>query len=255
MTSGLSEDSAFRAPTSRTRWLRIGFGVVLGVAALLLAARVDARPASRVFLNGVPTPVYFNDGDSFSVLGGAHEGSKARLSGFNSLESFGGVHRWGSWSAQELYVNSKMATLNGRRGVWHCYSDLKRDGYGRILWHCPDLALDNLRKGLAHAMTITAEPAAPELIEAQRLAQLEKRGMWAHGVPKYIVTSTHSNDEGYAGKTYNRLISTEDGHSEQWLHNDNYKECEEVCHPTGSCMVYVAFTRRYGPQRADCLQH
>ena len=253
MTPGFIEGSAFQAPLPQRRWLRISLGVVLGVAALFLAAGADARPASRVFLNGVPTPVYFNDGDSFSVLGGPLEGTKARLAGFNSLESFGGVHRWGTWDPHELYVNAKMATLNARRGIWHCYSDLKRDGYGRILWYCPDLAIDDLRKGLAHAMTITAEPSPPELIEAQRLAQLEKRGMWAHGVPKYIVTSTHSNDEGYAGKTYNRLISTADGHTEQWLPTDNYKECQEVCHPTGACMVYVAFDRRYGPQRASCL--
>jgi hypothetical protein len=104
-------------------------------------------------------------------------------------------------------------------------------------------------------MTITDQPSPPELVEAQLLAQAERRGMWAHGVPKYIVTSTHSADEGYAGTTYNRLISTADGHTERWEHHDNYKECDEVCHPTGACMVYVAFDRRYGPQRAACLQH
>lgn len=234
---------------------RVLLGLLLGLVALLAAAKAEARPVSRVFLNGVPSPVFFNDGDSFTVLGGPLEGTKARLSGYNTLESFGGVHRWGDWSPHELYVNAKMATLNARRGVWHCYSDLKRDGYGRILWYCPDLALDDIRKGLAHAMSITKAPSPPEMIEAQRLAQQEKRGMWAHGVPKYIVTSTHSADEGYAGTTYNRLISTEDGHTEQWIHKDVYKECQEVCHPTGACMVYVPFDRRYGAQRAECLSH
>lgn len=233
----------------------LAIALLLACVAPLAAVQVQARPVSRVFLNGVPSPVFFNDGDSFSVLGGALDGSKARLAGFNTLESFGGVHRWGAWTPQELYVNAKMATLNARRGVWHCYSDLKRDGYGRILWNCPDLALDQVRKGLAHGMTITEHPSPPEIIEAQRQAQAERRGMWAHGIPKYIVTSTHSTDEGYAGTTYNRLISTDDGHSERWEHLDVYKECQEVCHPTGSCMIYVAFNRRYGAQRAECLAH
>jgi hypothetical protein len=53
--------------------------------------------------------------------------------------------------------------------------------------------------------------------------------MWAHGVPDYVLTSTHSNDEGYEGTTYNRLVSTRDGHSKKWYHKDNYKECDVVC--------------------------
>ena len=56
-----------------------------------------------------------------------------------------------------------MATLNARWGVWHCTSDLSRDGYGRILWDCPDLAVDHLSKGLAHAMNVDDEPARAEL--------------------------------------------------------------------------------------------
>lgn len=222
----------------------------------LVASAIDAaaRPASRVFLNGVPSPVYFNDGDSFTVLGGPLAGSKARLAGYNTLETFGPCHRWGTWTTHELYINSKMATLNARRGVWRCTSDMKRDGYGRILWDCPDLATDQIRKGLAHAMTVTAQPSPERYLVAQRLAVAERRGMWAHGVPSYVMTSNHSNDEGYEGTTYNRLVSVEDGHSEKWKHSDIYKECQDVCHESGSCMVYVAFQRRYGASRAACLR-
>ena len=230
---------------------------LLAVLAGLLALwplTAEAKPVTRVYLNGLLAPVYFTDGDSFTVLNGAYTGLKTRLSGFNTLESFGPVHRWGSWDARELNVIAKMATLNARRGVWHCYSDLRRDGYGRALWFCPDLAIDQVRKGLGHAMTMTGSAAPGELLAAQREAMAEKRGLWAKGVPTYIVTSTHSVAEGYAGQTYNRLIATSDGHTEQWRHNDTYAVCQDVCHPSGACMRYVPFEQRYGEQRAACLR-
>lgn len=206
-----------------------------------------AKTPSKVFLNGVPSPVYFNDGDSFRVLAGAFSGSKARLAGYNTLESYGPVHSWGAKTYWELYVNAKQGTLNARRGpcwdaqkmrpkpgctdAWHCESDLKRDTYGRILWWCPDLAYDQIRKGLAHVMSVRG-PGKEKLIEAQKLALKEGLGMWARGVPEFILTSTHSFDEPYAketGTAYNRLVSVADGHSQKWLHRSVYAECEEVC--------------------------
>lgn len=236
---------------------------VVTTVALVMSAAVGsspdawATPTTRVFLNGRPTPVFFNDGDSFAVLEGPHKGTKARLSGFNTLESFGPVHSWGDWTATELYVVAKQGTLNARRGEWHCTSDLKRDGYGRILWECPDLIEDDLRKGLAHAYSVDAKPAEPHSLELQKLAQAEKRGIWAKGIPGFILTSIHSADEGGAGPggTYNRLISTVDGHTEKWTHEDVYAECQVVCHPTGACMVNIPFNRRFGPGRAACLKH
>lgn len=206
------------------------------VATVMLTATpsvAGGEPASRVFLNGVPAPVYFNDGDSFRVLGGTHVGSKARLAGFNTLESYGPVHRWGTWTAKELSVLAKMATLNARKGVWHCKSeDLARDTYGRILWYCEDLAVDQVRKGLAHVMTITAEGGEPAVVAAQQEAIKNRAGMWAHGVPEYVMTSLHSSAEGGGrdGNTENRLVATSDGHSMKWRHNDSYSECEDVCH-------------------------
>ena len=239
----------------RRKPLRLLISLAVGGCALMLAAvQAWAQPTSRVALNGVPTPVYFNDGDSFTVLSGPLQGTKARLTGYNTLESFGPVHKWGQWDPHELYVIAKMATLNARRGAWHCESDLNRDGYGRILWNCPDLAEDQIRKGLAHGMTVSNEPSPANYLAAQRAAMAERRGMWAHGIPKYVMTSLHSADEGYEGQNYNRLISTEDGHTEKWLHGDTYKECQEVCHESGACMVYVAFQNRYGAHRAACLR-
>jgi endonuclease YncB( thermonuclease family) len=202
----------------------------LSVALIWGPSLAWATTASRVFLNGVPTPVYFNDGDSFRVLEGPLSGSKARLEGFNTLETFGPAHQWGDWHAFELYVFSKMATLNARQGTWHCTSDLSTDTYGRTLWVCPDLAVDQIRKGLAHAMNVNQEPSRIEYLRAQREAIAERRGFWFHGVPDFIVTSLHSRSEDPSKPVhYNRLVSTLDGHSEPWTHNDTYDVCSTVC--------------------------
>jgi endonuclease YncB( thermonuclease family) len=205
-------------------------GLLLALASLLVAPVIHAEPATRVFLNGVPTPVYFNDGDSFRVLAGPLEGTKARLSGYNTLESFGPVHSWGGWNAYELYAIAKKATMNARQGTWRCTSDMSRDGYGRMLWHCPGLALDQISKGLAHAMSVTTEPADRELLEAQWRAQARGVGMWAKGVPEYVLTSLHSLEEDPEKPTaYNRAVSPLDGHSQPWVHTDTYEECSKVC--------------------------
>ncbi len=237
-------------------WLPAALRTCLILLAMVgLSGEALARPQTKVFLNGVPAPVFFNDGDSFTVLGGQHEGIRTRLAGYNTLESFGAVHRWGDWNAHELYVVAKMATMNARRGVWHCHSDMNRDGYGRTLWTCPDLVLDQLRKGLAHVMLVSDDDAPAEHLAAMRSAQAEKRGIWAKGIPEFVLTSLHSKDEGYEGTNYNRLVSTANGKSTKWIHNDIYKECQEVCHTTGTCMVYVAMNRRFGATRAECLMH
>lgn len=202
---------------------------VLGVL-LLSASPLSAEPASQVFLNGVPTPVFFNDGDSFRILEGPLKGTKARLAGFNTLESYGPVHQWGGWHAKELYAIAKMATLNARRGVWNCSSEMDKDTYGRVLFDCLDLAEDQIRKGLAHVMSITIDGGHPRLVAAQQDAIQNRVGMWAHGVPEYVLTSLHSIDERSNRKyAYNRLVSSEDGHSEKWMHQDKYKECQTVC--------------------------
>ena len=210
----------------------ITVGLICGIGLTFGGQTAQAIPATKVFLNGIPTPVFFNDGDSFRVLAGRHKNTRARMKGFNTLETYGPVHRWGNWHFKELYVNSKMGTLNARNGIWHCTSKtFERDGYGRILWHCPGLALDQVRRGYAHAMTVTDQAANSDLLKAQHDAMKNRRGMWAHGVPNYILTSLHSFDESRAkkGKNYNRVVSALDGHSAKWLHDDVYPECTEVC--------------------------
>lgn len=211
-------------PSSRV--LVVLFLTLLG----LQPQSAQAEPRTRVSLNGEIAPVFFNDGDSFRVLSGSYKGSKARLAGFNTLESYGAVHSWGTWTKKELYALAKMGTYNAREGVWTCTSDLSKDTYGRYLWTCPDLIVDQIRKGYAHAMSVTSEPATPDAVQAQREAIKEKRGIWAHGVPEYVLTSIHSADERASDKaTYNRLVSSVDGHSLKWKHEDIYSECDNVC--------------------------
>jgi endonuclease YncB( thermonuclease family) len=192
---------------------------------------VAADAQTKVILNGKAVPVHFNDGDSFRVLAGEFKDARARLAGFNTLESYGPVHQWGGWHAKELYVLAKMGTNNGRDGVWECETDGNTDTYGRVLVWCPKLAEDQIRKGFAHAMSIDDNPARPELVAAQQDAIAAGRGIWAHGVPDFILTSLHSKEEDVDGKgTYNRLVSSADGHSVKWRHSNRYAECERVCH-------------------------
>lgn len=246
-----------RAPVRLAVALCLGASV-FSAGTFLTIGSANAEPASKVYLNGVPSPVYFNDGDSFRVLAGRYSGTKARLAGYNTLESYGNVHRWGTKTFEELYANAKQGTLNARRGpcwddaaldwkkgctgAWHCTSDLKRDGYGRILWWCPDLAYDQVRKGLAHVMSVRG-PGKPKLVEAQKLAVAERVGMWSRGVPEYVVTSLHSWDEPYAkeyGSAYNRLVSVADGHSQKWLHHTEYQECDVVCRKAVTDVAAIA---------------
>jgi endonuclease YncB( thermonuclease family) len=203
------------------------------IAATVLAPSstgVAAEPRTKVILNGKVVPVYFNDGDSFRVLAGEYKDAKARLFGFNTLESYGAVHQWGRWTRKELYVLAKMGTYHGRDGVWECETDGNTDTYGRMLVWCPKLAEQQIRLGYAHVMSIDDDPGKPELVAAQQDAIANRRGIWAHGVPEFILTSIHSKEEDVDGKgTYNRLVSSADGHSVKWRHRDRYRECERVC--------------------------
>lgn len=199
--------------------------------ALSLAVEGRAEPMTKVFINGSATPVYFNDGDSFRIQAGPFKGTQSRLSGYNTLESFGPVHQWGTWTEKEMYAVAKMATHEAQLGVWNCEGDGKKDGYGRLLLFCKDLALHLIGKGLAHTYSVDEHPGDPDLLKVQHEAMAAKRGMWAHGIPRYIVTSLHSKSEGgdKNGQTSNRLISTTDAHTEKWVHNDEYQECQRVC--------------------------
>lgn len=225
-----------------------------------------ASANSEIEINGERAQVFFNDGDTFRIVTGQLAGKRSRLAGFNTLESYGPVHRWGAFKSVALKNIADEATRNARRDGWHCITGNSTDTYGRLLSVCMDLAVDQVEKGLAHVMTVTSEPADSKLVRAQEEAIRNGRGMWALGVPEFILTSLHSLDETPNQKeTYNRFVSTKDGHSVIVVHKNTYKDCEEVCESpsTGSalstlgeksCMTYVGFKNRFGPRRAACLK-
>jgi len=69
------------------------FAALMVALALGTTADAGADAVTRVFINGVPTPVSFNDGDSFRPGGGELAGQQCRLIHYNTLESFGPAHQ------------------------------------------------------------------------------------------------------------------------------------------------------------------
>ncbi|MCB9795633.1 MAG: nuclease [Alphaproteobacteria bacterium] len=208
----------------------------------------------KLILDGETVEVSWNDGDTFATEGeDGGKGIKARLAGFNTLESYGPVHRWGDWTPQELFLLSKKAGDRAASEVWTCTDTGKGGGYGRSLVDCPDLRRALLSEGLAHVFTLTEE-ADPADLAAQAQAIEGKVGMWAKGAPEGLLTSLHSLDE-YTDKTetYNRVADLKTGKAEESTHSTNYTTCQEVC-VEGSCMIYVPYELRYGPKKADCLK-
>lgn len=215
----------------------------------------DIEATTVLHFNGKRTLVFFNDGDTFRIKDGEFKGTSVRIQGYNTLETYGPVHQWEGSSADYLYIVAIRATGAARRGGWRCISNNLRDTYGRLLATCDDLAISLIKKGYAHAYSVDANKADTRYLDVQKLAQAAKEGIWKYGVPKFIITSLHSADERNNKKAYNRLISTDDGTTRKWAHNDVYEECETVCvkDEPDSCMIYVPFDNRYGDARPECL--
>ena len=211
-------------------------------------------PPSAVIIESERVAVSWNDGDSFRFMEGKFQRQQVRLMGFNALESYGPVHRWGSWTPFELFKVTKAATRFARNHVWHCQWDGKKDHYGRMLVYCSDLVEAMVREGYGHVYALKP-PVDEKLLAIQADAIKRKVGFWEKGVPKGIVTSLHSVNEQGGGKdkTYNRIIDTVTGLSKEHRHEAVYAACEEVCHD-GSCLIYVPFEKRYGPDREACLR-
>jgi endonuclease YncB( thermonuclease family) len=206
-----------------------------------------------IVLNGERTKVLWSDGDSFDVESGPYEGQGTRLVGFNTLEAYGPVHRWGSWKREELFDIAKSAAALAASEEWDCTTAGEPDAYGRLLVDCPKLARVMAREGVGLAYAVRGRPA-PRVLDAMHQAQRARRGMWAKGVPDTILTALHSRDEDTAGKyptSVNRVLDTHTGEAALRKHLDTYQTCEEVC-VEDSCMVYVPFERRYKDQ-PPCL--
>lgn len=237
----------------RTRLL-----TMLAAALLALALAPAASAKSHITLDGVDAETFWSDGDSFRVTSGPQKGLKSRIVQFNTLESYGPVHRWGTWTSKELSALAKKATEVVRAGSWRCETlkrrgQVQKDHYGRVLIRCPDAAMALVEQGLAHAMFVDENEVDRPLVEAQHRAQKAQVGMWAKGVPSTILTSVHSADEPNSDKPYNRVVDTATGLSKKIFHENTYGHCTEACEGE-SCLLYVPFDQRYGKRRADCLR-
>jgi micrococcal nuclease len=242
----------------------------LAVAAALLCALAAPNAAGRgrsafhgrhasIVLDGALVPVVWSDGDTFHAQGQPHP---ARVSGYNTLETYGGVHRWGAWdpAALEALANRATSVVSSRTRT--CRSLGKPDGYGRALVECPDAAADLISQGLAMVFAVGADAPDAKLLALQGAAQKERLGLWAQGVPALILTSVHSADEpgarpGPDGRRgYNRVVDPRTGKSATRAHANVYATCQEVCEIEGqttSCLIYVPFERRYRDKPA-CLR-
>ncbi len=222
-------------------------------------ASADRGGSGYLTLDGTEYAVRWDDGDSFRIDFGTRKGAKFRMLGYNTLEDYGPVHRWGGWKPAELFALAKKARLEAVSRRWTCTSSGKPDRYGRLLATCPDLAAHLVGAGLAMVFAVDG-PADPKLLQLQLKAQQERAGMWLKGVPPKLVSSLHSADEERAesGKhAYNRVVDTETGAATPVPHDQEFKDCDWICAgPTDqqSCMLYVAFERRYGRNRPKCLR-
>ena len=213
-----------------------------------------AVPEPRIVLDGQEVAASWDDGDTFSTpnpSGGKR--LRARMDGYNTLESYGPVHRWGDWTAAELYALAKASGERARSEVWTCTTQEGSGGYGRIRVDCPDLRNALLSEGLATVFAVDTPPRAEDLA-AQQAAVEAGVGMWAKGAPEGLITSLHSLDEKPdQDSTYNRILDMATGMADKHSHSATYAPCEEVC-DQGSCMVYVPYKQRYGPEKAECLK-
>ena len=226
---------------------------------LILASTALAGDGGGAFdghirLGGNRIAVHWADGDSFEFTQGARKGKETRLIGFNTLESYGPVHRWGDWTGRELWGLSKKAGKFAAKREWDCTTTGKRDAYNRLLVDCPELRRHLVRRGLAHLFAYD-DPADPAELELQKTARIDEVGMWAKGRPEVIVTSVHSAGGGSSGSM--RIVQARTGETKMVGHRTELSVCDELCHGdkwTGSCMTYVPYKRRYDPaKKPECL--
>ena len=117
-------------------------------------------------------------------------------------------------------------------GIWRCSWDQRADGYGRDLFKCPELAIHMIRAGMAHAMTVTAEPSPEAYLEVQRDAHEEPARHVGRRRPQ-IRPHLHSLHRWWM-KSRTKLGLQPPGLDprwalERWIHGETYGECDKVC--------------------------
>ena len=228
------------------------------ISILLLSASFAHSPAvplptnGKIVLDGQVTPVQWDDGDTFFA---PKTHTKARLNGFNTLEGYGAVHRIGDTGNEALLAQvAKDATELAKSKNWECTVQEGSGGYGRIRVDCPELRIQMLSQGYAHAFSVEGPAPAVDL-KAQQVAIDARKGIWASGAPVGLITSVHSMGEKEgATESYNRILNPKTGEAAKKVHTETYEECSWVCpEGQGSCMLYVPYKRRYGASKAECL--
>lgn len=239
--------------------------VALSLGCTVIVTRTGGRRSAAddhheadgfILLNGQRTEVLWSDGDSFTFKSGPYEGQDTRLVGYNTLESYGPVHRWGSWTREELFTLTKSDASFCASREWECTTSGAPDAFNRVLVECPQLALEMVRKGRGLAYAVRGKPD-PIVLDAMHQAQRAGRGIWAKGVPKGLITALHSfsENDGRYPTSSNRILDTRTGEAPLRKHKDFYEVCQEVCLTTEgdwSCMVYVPYEIRYKNQ-PPCL--
>jgi endonuclease YncB( thermonuclease family) len=227
----------------------VAFTLGLGVTS---ASDKEGGVQGEIVLRGKSTLVLWNDGDTFSLLSGPFKGKTGRLVGYNTLESYGPVHRWGEWTPEALHHLAYSARDQAAAGRWACSKQPKKDTYGRLLIDCPEARLALLRQGLAHVFAYESEPQESDL-EAQRAAREARLGMWERGRPEQIVTNVSADENG---RVFLQVASTRSGKTERRHQRHDYKPCDEICEGpsvSGSCMLFIPYSLRYD-QRPDCIE-
>ena len=230
----------------------IAFGLMVAVQTVDAAGVVVqglAHEGSEIVLDGERVSVFWDDGDTFKLKG---DNKGVRLVGYNTLESYGAVHKFGP-GPKVLYGVAKRATELARSKAWVCVRKPGDGGYGRLVVDCPGLKTAMLEQGLAHAFSVDG-PAPKADLRSQGVGIRAARGMWAQGAPATVVTSAHSRDEKPDQKqTYNRVLTVKTGHAVKRMHGQIYAACSWAC-VEDSCLLYVPYARRYGEKKAECLK-
>lgn len=241
-------DQGFKLPT----FIAVVSFTLLIVMSIAFRAHAAPSGRGRVMIDGNYYDVNWSDGDSFRITEGRERGQRVRLLGYNTLESYGPVHKWGDWNEWELYRVAKDAKTVAIRETWECTSEGVKDHYQRLLVRCPKLISAMVSEGMGHLFEVEKTPD-PTHVALQIEAIKAKRGMWAKGAPSAVMTSLHSMDEDPSKPSYNRVVSTQTGIAKKHLHSDSYTSCQWVC-LEGSCLLYVPYQKRYGDDRPECLK-
>ena len=123
-----------------------------------------------IILDGKGLSSFWLDGDTVRLQLNDSKKITARLAGFNTLESYAPIHKWGTWTPHQLMDIASQATSRAKSGTWHCTTLPGSGGYRRIKIDCPQLRHSLLRAGLAHVFAM-GDSRDPTDLQTQNFAK------------------------------------------------------------------------------------